>query len=163
MASIGQIEFAKEIASKITGNTQAESPATMKIVVVDDSKMMLRLYQNKLSALGLGCEIYHRPEDAVKRILSGKTDLVITDLNMPNISGLELTTEIRRKFTRTDLPILMITTQSDFVKEKEGDVNVDASLLKKIGINRILHKPFSDTNFKEAVCKLLPFDPCESE
>ncbi|MBP8828101.1 MAG: response regulator [Desulfobacter sp.] len=163
MASIGQIEFAKEIASKITGKTQAESPSTMKIVVVDDSKMMLRLYQNKLSALGLGCEIYHRPEDAVKRILSGKTDLVITDLNMPNISGLELTTEIRRKFTRADLPILMITTQSDFVKEKEGDVNVDASLLKKIGINRILHKPFSDTNFKEAVCKLLPFDPCESE
>jgi HEAT repeat protein/CheY-like chemotaxis protein len=163
MASIGQLEFAKEIASKITGKTQAESPSTMKIVVVDDSKMMLRLYQNKLSALGLGCEIYHRPEDAVKRILSGKTDLVITDLNMPNISGLELTTEIRRKFTRTDLPILMITTQSDFVKEKEGDVNINASLLKKIGINRILHKPFSDTNFKEAVCKLLPFDPCESE
>ncbi|MGD9687362.1 MAG: HEAT repeat domain-containing protein [Desulfobacter sp.] len=163
MASIGQLEFAKKIASQITGNTQAESPSTIKIVVVDDSKMMLRLYQNKLSALGFGCEIYHRPEDAVKRILSGKTDLVITDLNMPNISGLELTTEIRRKFTRADLPILMITTQSDFVKEKEGDVNVDASLLKKIGINRILHKPFSDTNFKEAVCKLLPFDPCESE
>ena len=118
--------------------------------------MMLKLYQNKLSVLGLACEIYHRPEDAMKRILSGKTDLVITDLNMPNISGLELTMEIRRKFTRTDLPILMITTQSDFVEEKKGDINVNEALLKKSGINRILHKPFSDNDFKESVFKLLP-------
>ena len=68
----------------------------------------------------------------MKRILSEKPDLVITDLNMPNISGLELTMEIRRKFTRPDLPILMITTQSDFVEEKDGDVDVSEALLKKI-------------------------------
>lgn len=156
MASIGQMEFAKQIAAKITGTDRTEKSSSIKIVVVDDSKMMLKLYQNKLSVIGLACEIYHRPEEAVKRILSGKTDLVITDLNMPNISGLELTMEIRRKFTRTDLPILMITTQSDFIEEKEGEMNVNASLLKKTGINRILHKPFSDNDFKEAVFQLLP-------
>lgn len=156
MAAIGQVEFAKEIAAKLTGTNQPKESSSVKIVVVDDSKMMLKLYQNKLSVLGLACEIYHRPEDAMKRILSGKTDLVITDLNMPNISGLELTMEIRRKFTRTDLPILMITTQSDFVEEKKGDIDVNEALLKKSGINRILHKPFSDNNFKESVFKLLP-------
>jgi len=156
MAAIGQIEFAKEIAAQITGTDQAEESSSMKIVVVDDSKMMLKLYQNKLSILGLTCEIYHRPEEAVKRILSGKTDLVITDLNMPNISGLELTMEIRRKFTRTNLPILMITTQSDFVEAKEGDLDINEALLKKSGINKILHKPFSDNDFKASVFKLLP-------
>jgi len=156
MAAIGQVEFAKEIAAKITGTDQVEASSSIKIVVVDDSKMMLKLYQNKLSHIGLACEIYHRPEDAIKRILSGKTDLVITDLNMPNISGLELTMEIRRKFTRTDLPILMITTQSDFIEEKEGDIDVNEALLKKSGINKILHKPFSDNDFKESVFKLLP-------
>jgi CheY-like chemotaxis protein/HEAT repeat protein len=156
MAAIGQVAFAKKLAAKLTGTDQTDASASMKIVVVDDSKMMLKLYQNKLSRLGLACEIYHRPEDAVKRILSGKTDLVITDLNMPNISGLELTREIRRKFTQTDLPILMITTQSDFVEEKEGDVDVNEALLIKSGINRILHKPFSDNDFKESVFKLLP-------
>nr|WP_320015468.1 HEAT repeat domain-containing protein [uncultured Desulfobacter sp.] len=156
MAAIGQVEFAKQIAAKITGTDQAEASSSIKIVVVDDSKMMLKLYQNKLSHIGLACEIYYRPEDAIKRILSGKTDLVITDLNMPNISGLELTMEIRRKFTQTDLPILMITTQSDFVEEKEGDIDINEALLKKSGINIILHKPFSDTDFKESVFKLLP-------
>ncbi|MCG8549921.1 MAG: HEAT repeat domain-containing protein [Desulfobacterales bacterium] len=155
MAVTGHNEFAKEISAKITGPANKEV-SSMKIVVVDDSKMMLKLYQNKLSVLGLDCETFHRPEEAVKRVLSEKPDLVITDLNMPNISGLELTMEIRRKFSRTDLPILMITTQSDFVEEKKGDIDVNASLLKKSGINKILHKPFKDDDFKEAVSNLLP-------
>ncbi len=155
MASIGQAEFAKDIAAGVQ-DSKEEQPSEVKIVVVDDSKMMLKLYQNKLSALGFECETYDRPEDAIKRILSGDTDLVITDLNMPNISGLELTVEIRRKFTRTDLPILMITTQSDFVEEKGGDIDVSEAILKKSGINIILHKPFSENDFKDSVLKLLP-------
>ena len=155
MASIGQADFAKELAARITDTDQDEESSSVKIVVVDDSKMMLKLYQNKLSSLKLPCETFHRPEDAVKRILSEKPDLVITDLNMPNISGLELTMEIRRKFTRPDLPILMITTQSDFVEEKDGDVDVSEALLKKSGINIILHKPFSDDDFKDSVFELL--------
>nr|WP_319494704.1 HEAT repeat domain-containing protein [uncultured Desulfobacter sp.] len=155
MASIGQLDFAKEVAAKIIKAKEPEVSSSLKIVVVDDSKMMLKLYQNKLSVLGLTCEIYHRPEEAVKRILSDKPDLIISDLNMPNISGLELTMEVRRKYTRTEVPILMITTQSDFVEEKKGQMNVNASLLKKTGINRILHKPFSDDDFKESVFNLL--------
>jgi CheY-like chemotaxis protein len=155
MATIGQMDFAKEVAAKIIKTKEPEVSSSLKIVVVDDSKMMLKLYQNKLSVLGLACEIYHRPEEAVKRILSEKPDLVISDLNMPNISGLELTMEIRRKYPRAELPILMITTQSDFVEEKKGNMNVNASVLKKTGINRILHKPFSDNNFKESVFNLL--------
>nr|WP_319396031.1 HEAT repeat domain-containing protein [uncultured Desulfobacter sp.] len=155
MATIGQMDFAKEVAAKIIKTKEPEVSSSLKIVVVDDSKMMLKLYQNKLSVLGLACEIYHRPEEAVKRILSEKPDLVISDLNMPNISGLELTMEIRRKYPRAELPILMITTQSDFVEEKKGNMNVNASVLKKTGINRILHKPFSDSDFKESVFNLL--------
>ncbi|MCG8635926.1 MAG: response regulator, partial [Desulfobacterales bacterium] len=82
-------------------------------------------------------------------------DLVITDLNMPNISGLELTREVRKKLTRQDLPILMITTQSDFVEEKSGDVDVNDTILKKSGINRVLHKPFTDEDFKKSVFEFI--------
>ncbi len=122
---------------------------------MDDSKMMLKLYQNKLSALGYTPTTFFRPEDAIPQIIQEKPDLVITDLNMPNISGLELTREIRRKFNRTDLPVLMITTQSDFVEEKEGDIRIDDSVLTKSGINKILHKPFTDEDFKKAVLSFL--------
>lgn len=154
MITSGAKDFAKGVAKEISGNGKNDRSET-KIIVVDDSKMMLKLYQNKLSTLGFAPEVFHRPEDAIPAILSTKPELVITDLNMPNISGLELTREIRKKFTRQDLPILMITTQSDFVEEEAGDREVNDTILSKSGINTILHKPFSDDDFKKAVLKFL--------
>ncbi|MCP4721246.1 MAG: response regulator, partial [Desulfobacteraceae bacterium] len=126
-----------------------------EIIVIDDSKMMLKLYQNKLSALGFEPQTFERPEDAIPQIIATHPDLVITDLNMPNISGLELTREVRKKFTRQELPVLMITTQSDFVEDKEGDMSVNDSILTKSGINIILHKPFTDDDFKKAIYQFL--------
>ncbi|WDP89694.1 MAG: response regulator [Desulfobacter sp.] len=152
MDGIGQKTFIKDVIQQVKDNGKAERGN--RIIVVDDSKMMLKLYQNKLSALGLTPEAYSRPEDAIPKILAGNADLVITDLNMPNISGLELTAAIRKKFTRKDLPILMITTQSDFVSEN-GGMDVNDAMLKKSGINKVLHKPFSDEAFKETILEFL--------
>jgi len=78
-------------------------------------------------------------------------------LNMPNISGLELTREIRKKFSRQEIPILMITTQSDFVEEKDGDIKVNDTVLTKSGINKILHKPFTDDEFCKAIKSFIKF------
>lgn len=150
MAGIGKKQLAEEISAQVPEDKNGDK-LDAKVIVVDDSKMMLKLYQNKLSALGLSPKVFHRPEDAIPKILSEKPDLVITDLNMPNISGLEMTREIRKKFTRQDLPILMITTQSDFVEEKSGDIDVNDTILKKSGINKVLHKPFTDEKFSASV------------
>jgi len=150
MIQIGRKDFAQSIAK-----TEAMGEKTMgraaQIFVIDDSKMMLKLYQNKLSALGYKPITFDRPEDAIPQIIQKKPDLVITDLNMPNISGLELTREIRKKYTRQDIPILMITTQSDFVEKENGDININDSVLTKSGINKILHKPFTDEDFKNTI------------
>jgi HEAT repeat protein/ActR/RegA family two-component response regulator len=154
MTSIGQKEFVKKIVSKATHN-EPSSKNTAKIIVIDDSKMMLKLYQNKLIALGFTPQTFDRPEEAIPQILATQPDLVITDLNMPNISGLELTRALRKKFTRQQVPVLMITTQSDFVEEENGDMRVDDTLLTKSGINLILHKPFTDDDFKQAITQFL--------
>lgn len=150
LAGLGLGELADTMAAKIKdqGSVKQDLPG---IIVVDDSKMMLRLYQNKLSGMGLSCKVFHQPAAAVSEILETRPDLVITDLNMPGMSGLELTREIRKKYGAKDLPILMITTQSDFVEEKDGDITIDNALLTRSGINRILHKPFTDEAFKAAV------------
>ncbi len=150
MAGIGQKEFAQKIAEK-TVDKKAPSDKKAQIFVVDDSKMMLKLYTNKLTKIGFKPVTFDRPEDAIPQILEKKPDLVITDLNMPNISGLELTREIRKKYTRQDIPILMITTQSDFVEKKDGDIDINDSVLTKSGINHILHKPFTDEDFKQSI------------
>jgi HEAT repeat protein/CheY-like chemotaxis protein len=154
MRIIGQKEFADSIEKNVTQKTEPEIMAA-RIFVVDDSKMMLKLYQNKLMAIGFTPVTFDRPEEAIPQILQKKPDLVITDLNMPNISGLELTREIRKKFSRQDMPILMITTQSDFVEKDEGDIKVNDTVLKKSGINKILHKPFTDKEFHKAVSSFI--------
>jgi len=150
MNTIGQKEFADNIAQNAPEDKEPSHKET-QIFVIDDSKMMLKLYTNKLTNLGFQPVTFDRPEDAIPQILTKKPDLVITDLNMPNISGLELTREIRKKFTRQDMPIVMITTQSDFVEKKDGDVDINDSVLTKSGINNILHKPFTDEDFKKTI------------
>jgi HEAT repeat protein/ActR/RegA family two-component response regulator len=154
MGGIGQKEFAANVDKKVVekGHTEVKEA---QIFVVDDSKMMLKLYQNKLTTLGFKPVTFNRPEDAIPQIIQKKPDLVITDLNMPNISGLELTREIRKKYTRQDIPILMITTQSDFVEEDNTDIKIDDTVLTKSGINKILHKPFTDEDFHKAVEKFV--------
>ncbi|MFO7910735.1 MAG: HEAT repeat domain-containing protein [Desulfotignum sp.] len=155
LTSLGLGEQADAMAGKIKdpGPAKQDNP---RIIVVDDSKMMLRLYQNKLSGMGLSCRGFHQPESAVSEIVKARPELVITDLNMPGMSGLELTREIRKKYGPEELPILLITTQSDFVEEEHGDITVDQGLLTRSGINRILHKPFTDDAFKAAVRRYCP-------
>ncbi len=154
MKEMGYQEFAAQIDKKIGVDHLSPAKQT-KIMVVDDSKMMLKLYQNKLSALGFEATTFDRPEEALPVILASRPDLVITDLNMPRINGLELTRELRKKFSRQDLPILMITTQSDFVEEEDGDIQANDRILTRSGINQILHKPFTDHEFEQAIRRFL--------
>lgn len=154
MTSIGQNEFARAIQEKAGSQAQPEN-TDIQIYVIDDSKMMLKLYQNKLVSKGIHPVLFDKPEKAIPQIIANKPDLVITDLNMPNISGLELTREVRKKFSRQDLPIVMITTQSDFVEENNSDVKIDESILTKSGINKILHKPFRDEEFYAVIGRFI--------
>jgi len=151
----------EELADKIStqalkkDNTKKEQDTLIKIIVVDDSKMMLKLYQNKLTILGYEPTLFDAPEKVIPEINKSKPDLVITDLNMPNISGVELTREIRKKFTRQDIPVIMITTQSDFIEDDQGDIDINDTMLKNSGINRILHKPFTDEEFNKVIKEFL--------
>ncbi len=151
-------DLAEEIAKKLP-HFKSNTPETKdkELFVIDDSKMMLKLYQNKLTNLGYKPKLFQFPEEAISAVAVSKPDLIITDLNMPDINGIELTHEIRKKYTRQQLPIIMITTQSDFIaSSKSGSgAKVDDSFLTKSGISKILHKPFTDEELKDAVTAFL--------
>lgn len=139
--------------------TISEIPAegAIQIFAVDDSKMMLRLYMKKIHKLGYEARIFEFPAEAVKEIRRSKPALVITDLNMPGINGLEMTSMIREKYTKEQLPVMMITTQSDFVgtKSSRSDAKVDNEMILQTGVNIIMHKPFEDDEFDENIRKLI--------
>ncbi|HKK89816.1 MAG TPA: response regulator, partial [Desulfobacteraceae bacterium] len=153
----GHQELAGRI-SQATANRDSDIPENRDdIYAVDDSRMMLKLYQNKLGKAGYRTTPFQFPEEVMAAVSVSKPALVITDLNMPRMNGLQLTREIRRKYTRQELPILMITTQSDFVQAEDGNGTAafDEAAMKKNGISRILHKPFTDEALYASVAELL--------
>jgi CheY-like chemotaxis protein len=138
-------------------NTETVKKTVPKIYVVDDSKMMLKLYQNKLIKFGYHPTTFEFPEKAITAISIEKPDILITDLNMPKINGIQLTKQLRRKYTLKELPIIMITTQSDFV-DMNRDSNqsiINSDYLAQTGINTLLHKPFSDEQLITAIQALI--------
>lgn len=153
MRSQGFDALADQVVAAIPAE---ETIKRLKIFVVDDSKMMLRIYKGKLHAMGHEPILFEFPSRAIEAALQEKPDLLITDLNMPDINGIQLTREIRRQYKRRDLPIIMITTQSDFVGQHSGqsEARIDKDTLQEIGVSVVMHKPFADADLAENIRKL---------
>ena len=114
----------------------------MKLLVVDDSSTMRRIIKNTLARLG------HKDvlegADGVEgwATLDSNPDveMLITDWNMPEMSGLELVKKVRADARFVDLPIIMVTTEG-------GKAEVITAL--KAGVNNYIVKPFTPQILKE--------------
>ena len=104
------------------------------IYAVDDSRMMLNIYQHSLHQLGFTSVLFEFPASALAQVCQAKPDVLLTDLNMPEITGLELTTRLRALYTPAQLPIILITTQQD---QETQDAAYAA------GVSAMLPKPFT--------------------
>jgi CheY-like chemotaxis protein len=75
-----------------------------------------------------------------------KPAIVLTDLNMPDITGIELVKKLRERYSAKMLPIIMVTTQNE---------SQDNEAAMAAGVNAILHKPFNAKSLGTAMEKLL--------
>ena len=127
-------------ANKLTGDEdQAVRP---KIVAVDDSRMILNIYKATLHELGFEPVLFEFPASAIEWLYTEKPLMVLTDLNMPDITGIQLTEKIREKYTSKLLPIIMVTTQNE---SKDNESAMVA------GVNSILNKPFNAKTLGAAI------------
>ena len=138
-----------EMAAAIESRTCEEKRGTLKIFAVDDSKMILNIYRSVLHNLGCEPVLFEFPAEAIEQVRSAKPDLIFTDLNMPDISGVELTLAVRKWFTKDELPIVMVTTQNE---SQDNEAAVQA------GINAILHKPFNEETLRAAMAEQIGQD-----
>lgn len=114
----------------------------MKILVVDDSATMRRILVNSLHRIGYSeCVEASDGREAVER-LDASVQFIITDWNMPNMSGLELTRALRAHPEWKSIPILMVSTRS--VKE-------DIMTAIQAGVNNYIVKPFTPQVLKEKI------------
>lgn len=91
------------------------------IFLVDDSATILLSLTNILTKAGYGVEKAANAEEALRKFQTGvKVDLLITDLNMPGMNGIELIREVRKLPAYKFMPILFLTTESQQSKRAEA-------------------------------------------
>ena len=91
------------------------------IFLVDDSATILLSISNILTKAGFAVEKAPNAEDGLKKFKAGvKADLLITDLNMPGMNGIEFIREVRKLPAYKFMPILFLTTESQQSKKVEA-------------------------------------------
>jgi two-component system chemotaxis response regulator CheY len=118
-------------------------PDNPRFLVVDDFSTMRRIIKGLLKELG-----YQRSEEAedgisaLKLIRTQTVDIVITDVNMPNMTGFELLSSIKADADLKHLPVLMVTAEArkeDIIRAAKG------------GAAGYIIKPFSKVNLEEKI------------
>lgn len=118
----------------------------MKILIVDDFSTMRRIIKNLLRDLG-----YNNTAEAddgstaLPQLMNGSFDFLITDWNMPNISGIDLLKAVRADARLKDMPVLMVTA------EAKRDQIVEAA---QAGVSGYIIKPFTADTLREKIDKI---------
>jgi len=114
----------------------------MKILIVDDVRMSIEIGKSFLE--NTGCEVISASngKEGLERVMSDEPDLVITDLHMPSMSGVDLCRTIKETPSLKDLPVVILTSDSD----KE---NLDKC--HSAGCDGILKKPYNKGEIIESV------------
>ena len=85
----------------------------MKICIVDDEKIILDMYGEKLSALGYQVFKYTSPREALEAIPKDTPDLILLDIIMPELDGFDLMKKIRKINGCEKIPIIFLTNLDD--------------------------------------------------
>ena len=112
------------------------------IISVDDSSTMRRMVSFTLKSAGYEVVEAADGVEALNVLKSHPVDMVISDINMPNLNGIELTRQLRSQpgFVRT--PIILLTTESDTAKKSEG---------RAAGATGWIVKPFNPVTLVDAI------------
>ena len=118
---------------------------TTKILAVDDSRTMRDMVESTLLGAGSEVQLANDGADAIEIIKEKQFDLIITDVNMPNVNGIELVKIIRQGGLNQSVPILVLTTEASDSQKQAG---------KSAGATGWLVKPFVPEKLLQVVKKV---------
>ncbi len=117
------------------------------VLVVDDSETVRQVLQLTLNNAGFDVIEAEDGDDALAKLASAPAvDMLITDLNMPNMDGLELIQKIREDSKHRFTPIVMLTTESSEEKKRAG---------REAGASGWIVKPFKPEQLLKVVKMVL--------
>ena len=116
-----------------------------QIWIVDDDQEMARAVQLMLKLLDCEVTYFLSPRQAAREFLAGRRpDLLILDINMPEVTGIDMLEFLRRRPELNSLPIVMLSTEA-------ADVQVDQALA--LGADAYITKPVSVDELEAAMQK----------
>ncbi len=117
-----------------------------RILAVDDSASVRQMVGFTLRKAGYEVLEAVDGKDGLDKVTSGKFDLIVTDLNMPNMDGIQLIAAVRKLPGYAFIPILMLTTESQAEKKDAG---------RKAGATGWIVKPFNADQLVSVIQKLV--------
>ncbi len=120
-----------------------------KILVVEDNELNLKLFCDLLRAHGYAAEPIRDGREAVERARGFEPDLIVMDIQMPHISGLELIEQLKADSALKAIPIMAVTAYA---------AKGDEERIRDAGAEGYVSKPISVVKFVEAVRALLAVD-----
>ncbi|ORU94363.1 MAG: two-component system response regulator [Cycloclasticus sp. symbiont of Bathymodiolus heckerae] len=119
----------------------------LKILLVDDSKLARKHIRRTLTSMGLENVIEaENGREAVGILNSELFDLIVTDYNMPEMDGRELSAYIREQSDQASVPIIMVTSE-------QNDSRLAA--VQQAGVSAICDKPFEPENVRQLIQQLI--------
>jgi two-component system, chemotaxis family, chemotaxis protein CheY len=118
-------------------------------LIVDDSSVMRKIVERALRQAGLDALVVHEAgsgSDGLEVLKAKKVDLILSDINMPAMDGLEFLRQVRSQSLAPGVPVVMITTESSEEHVKQAI---------QAGAQGYIRKPFTPDQVKERVLPLL--------
>ena len=140
-----------EARIEVRGGDGASLPHLVRpgrILVIDDETSIAQLLEDALTGVGHTVEIAVSGREGVEMATLSDFDLVMTDLGMPDMSGWEVATTIRRE--RPNVPIVLVTGWG---------TTLSADEVERCGINAVVHKPFEIQELLDTAARVLGVDP----
>lgn len=116
------------------------------IMIVDDSMSIRQVVGIALKGAGYDVLAAEDGKDALSKLTGQKVHLIISDVNMPNMNGIEFVTELKKKPAYKFTPVIMLTTESGETKKAQGQA---------AGAKAWIVKPFQPPQLLNAVSKLI--------
>ena len=121
----------------------------IRALIVDDSSVMRKIVERSLRQAGLSALVVYEAgsgTDGLEVLKSKQVDLILSDINMPSMDGLEFLRQIRAQNLAPGVPVVMITTES-------SEEHVKQAIMA--GAQGYIRKPFTAEQVKERVLPLI--------
>lgn len=126
---------------------------TYKILIVDDSAVTRMVLKKTISMTDVPVQEIFEADNgyaALELLSDHSVDLILADINMPEMNGMEMTAAILANPVTADIPVVIISTHTEDVRINE---------LRSQGVKAYIHKPFTAETIRDTLSEILAWSP----